>query len=90
MAGGWDADAIAGRMEEAIERAEEAAQDRARQEIVSSDERFRLDREESHRLSRVRIENQLARATNPTHRAMLERALEALATQKEDANQKSV
>lgn len=90
MAGGWDADAIAGRMEEAIERAEEAAQDRARQEIVSSDERFRLDREESHRLSRVRIENQLARATNPMHRAMLERALEALATQKEDANQKSV
>ena len=39
------------------------------------EERERKAHEESVRLSRARIEEQLGRATNPAHRAMLERAL---------------
>ncbi len=90
MAGGWDADAIAGRMEEAIERAEEAARDRARQASAPPADRSLLEREESIRLSRVRIENQLAQATNPTHKAMLERALRALTDQSDRPGGESV
>jgi hypothetical protein len=76
---GWDGDALAGSMEEALERQQEAAEARrARRDTSSPEERERLAKEESARLSRARIEEQLKRATNPTHRAMLERALAAL------------
>ena len=76
---GWDGDALAGSMEEALERQQEAAEARrARKDAASPDERARQARRESLRLSRARIEEQLGRATNPAHRAMLERALEAL------------
>ena len=77
---GWDGDALAGSMEEALERQQEAAEARrARKDTSSSaQERERQAREESVRLSRVRVEEQLGRATNPAHRAMLERALSAL------------
>ena len=76
---GWDGDALAGSMEEALERQQAAAEERrARKDTSSPRERERKAREESLRLSRVRIEEQLARATNPAHRAMLERALKAL------------
>lgn len=76
---GWDGDALAGSMEEALERQQEAAEARrARREVSSTEERERKAQEESVRLSRARIEEQLARATNPAHRAMLERALSAL------------
>jgi hypothetical protein len=77
---GWDGDALAGSMEEALERQQEAAEARrAQKENKSSpEERERKAREESVRLSRARIEEQLGRATNPAHRAMLERALHAL------------
>jgi hypothetical protein len=76
---GWDGDALAGSMEEALERQQEAAEARRAQKDKSSpEEREHKAREESMRLSRARIEEQLGRATNPAHRAMLERALHAL------------
>lgn len=79
---GWDGDALAGSMEEAIERQQEAAEARrARKDTSSQGERERKAQEESVRLSRARIEEQLGRATNPAHRAMLERALQALEPQ---------
>ena len=76
---GWDGDALAGSMEEALERQQEAAEARrARRDKSSPEDRERKAREESVRLSRARIEEQLLRARNPAHRAMLERALKAL------------
>lgn len=76
---GWDGDALAGSMEQALERQQEAAEARrARKEKTSPQELERRARGESDRLSRARIEEQLKRATNPAHRAMLERALLAL------------
>ena len=78
---GWDGDALAGSMEEALERQHEVAEARrAAKDRSSPEERERKAREESVRLSRARIEDQLARATNPSYRAMLERALKALDT----------
>lgn len=76
---GWDGDALAGSMEEALERQQEAAEARrARKDLSSPEDRERKDKEESLRLSKARIEEQLGKATNPAHRAMLERALSAL------------
>ena len=77
---GWDGDDLAGSMEEALERQQEAAEARRarRKEQTSPEERERKAREESDRLNRARLEEQLGRATNPAHRAMLERALKAL------------
>jgi hypothetical protein len=69
-------------MEEALERQQQAAEARrARKETSSPEERERQAREESVRLSRARFEDQLQKATNPSHRAMLERALKALETE---------
>jgi hypothetical protein len=63
-------------MEEALERQQEAAEARrARKEQSSPEDRERKVKEESLRLSRARIEEQPGRMTNPTHQAMLERAL---------------
>ena len=79
MMAGWDGDALAGSMEEALERQQEAAEARrAKKDTSSQEERERKAREESVRLSRARLEEQLGRATNPAHRSMLERALSAL------------
>ncbi len=76
---GWDGDALAESMEQALERQQEAAEARrARKEQLSPEELERRAREESVRLSRARLEEQLSRATNPAHRAMLERALKSL------------
>lgn len=76
---GWDGDALAGSMEEALERQQEAAEARrARREASSPEDREQKAREESVRLAKARITEQLGRATNPAHRAMLERALSAL------------
>lgn len=76
---GWDGDALAESMEQALERQQEAAEARrARREQTSPEERDRKAQEESLRLSRARLEEQLSRATNPAHRTMLERALKAL------------
>jgi hypothetical protein len=66
-------------MEDALERQQEAAEARRAQKDTSSpEERGRKAAAESVRLSRARVEEQLGRATSPAHRAMLERALEAL------------
>lgn len=76
---GWDGDALAESMEEALERQQEAAEARrARKEPSSQEGRDRRAREESVRLSRARLEEQLVSATNPAHRTMLERALKSL------------
>lgn len=76
----WDGDALAGSMEEAMERQQEAAEERrrARANPSSTEERERLARQESIRLSRARIEEQLRNVTSPVRRTMLERALSAL------------
>lgn len=82
---GWDGDALAGSMEEALERQQEAAEARrARKEQLSPEERERKAKEESLRLSKARIEEQLERATNPAHRAMLEQALKSLESKTEN------
>lgn len=76
---GWDGDALAESMEQALERQQETAEARrARKEQTSPEERDRKARDESARLSRARLEQQLSRATNPAHRSMLERALKSL------------
>jgi len=79
---GWDGDALAESMEQALERQQEAAEARrARREQATPEGLERKARDESVRLSRARLEEQLARATNPAHRAMLERALKSLETE---------
>jgi hypothetical protein len=78
MAGGWDGDALAGQMEDALERQQQAAEARLRKNSSTPEEREREARLESLRLSKARIQDQLGRATNPAHRAMLERALQSL------------
>ena len=76
---GWDGDALAESMEQALERQQEAAEARrARKEQTSPEDRGRKARDESIRLSKARLEDQLSRATNPAHRTMLERALKSL------------
>ncbi len=78
---GWDGDGLAGSMEDALERQQEAAQARrlaARKDTSSAEDRERQLREESARLSRARLEEQLERASHPAYRAMIERALNAL------------
>lgn len=76
---GWDGDALAESLEQALERQQEAVEARrARREQSTPVEREHRAREESLRLSRARLEEQLRRATSPAHRAMLERALKAL------------
>ena len=83
---GWDGDALAESMEQALERQQEAAEARrARREQSSPEERDRKARDESVRLSRARLEDQLSRATNPAHRTMLERALKALEAEGSEA-----
>ncbi|MEA2175945.1 MAG: hypothetical protein QOD00_3537 [Blastocatellia bacterium] len=81
MAGGWDGDALAGQMEDALERQQAAAEARTRRDNTSPEERARQSRLESLRLSKARILDQLERATNPAYRATLERALQALESQ---------
>ena len=77
---GWDGDDLAGSMEEALERQQERAEARLAQKtnMLSTEERERKARFESVKLSRARIEEQLARAVYPAHRTMLERALASL------------
>lgn len=85
---GWDGDALAESMEQALERQQEAVEARrhARKEHSSQEERDRKTRDESARLSRARLEEQLSRATNPAHRKMLESALKSLEAQAAEAD----
>ena len=75
---GWDGDDLAGQMEEAFERQQEAAGARANRGTSSVEERARSAKFESLRLSRSRIMTQLEAATNPAHRATLESALKSI------------
>ena len=76
---GWDGDALAESMEQALERQQEAADARrhARREQTSQEVRDQRAKDESRRLSKARLEDQLSRATSPAHRTMLERALKS-------------
>ncbi len=74
---GWDGDALAGSMEKALGRQQEEAEARrARKDTSSPEDREGKARDDSVRLSRARLAEQLGRATNPAHRAMLERTLD--------------
>ena len=74
----WDGDALAEQMEEALERQQAAADARANRHLSTPAERARSAEFESLRVSRSRIMTQLSNATNPAHRAVLDRALRAI------------
>jgi hypothetical protein len=74
MARGWESKAV----EDQIEEAEKRALKRAVNDDLTPEERVRLNRLESLRLSRARTLTQLEQATRPPHRAMLQRTLQAL------------
>jgi hypothetical protein len=57
---------------------EEAARGRPKAEPLSAEEKARLTRRVSLELARTRVVTDLARATRPAHRTMLEQAIEAL------------
>ena len=74
----WDADALAEQMEDVFERQQAAADARAHTGTSTVEERARSAQFESLRVSRSRIMTQLSGATNPSHRAVLERALKSI------------
>lgn len=74
MARGWESKAVADQME----AAEERERRRQQPDDLSPEERSRLERLESLRLSRARTLNQLEHATRRAHREMLQRTLSAL------------
>ena len=75
---GWDGDDLAGQAEDAIERLQALADAKANATRLTPEQRVRQAELESLRLSRSRIASQLANATNPAHRKMLESALAAI------------
>ncbi|MDT5122568.1 MAG: hypothetical protein QOC96_2050 [Acidobacteriota bacterium] len=82
MARGWESKAVEDQIEEASKRAlkKSAADD------LTPEQRARLDRLESLRLSRARTLTQLERATRPAHREMLQRTLRALEAEIDELN----
>jgi hypothetical protein len=74
----WDGDALAGQMEEILERQQTIADARAAKGGSTAEERGRSAQFESMRVSRSRIMTQLSVATNPSHRSVLERALQSI------------
>lgn len=74
----WDGDDLAGRAEEALEQKQAAEEERKLRRANPQTISGQATEDESIRLSRARVLDQLSRATNPAHRAMLERALRAL------------
>ena len=86
----WDGDALAGQMEEAFERQQLVADARAVRGTSTPNERARSAQFESLRASRSRIMTQLSGATNPSHRTVLERALQSINDQmaEDEANAK--
>ena len=75
---GWDGDALAGQTEQIFERQQAVADARALRGTSTPEERARSAQFESLRVSRSRIMTQLSGATNPSHRAVLERALQSI------------
>ena len=80
MAIGWGKS-----FEEQVEEANQRASEKKAPRIPSAD-RVRLQRLESLELSRSRIEQQLERAVQPAHRAMLMKALQAIEKESEAVN----
>jgi len=74
----WDGDALAGQMEEVLERQQIAADARAVRGTSTVNERARSAKFESLRVSRSRLMTQLEAATNPSHRTALERGLKSI------------
>jgi hypothetical protein len=69
--------------EEQVEEANQrASQERAPR--VSQEDRVRLQRLESLKLSRSRVEQQLGKAVHPAHREMLMKALQAIEKEAEE------
>ena len=62
---------------------EEAARGRSRAEPLTDEEKARMTRRASLELARTRASSDLARATRPAHKAMLEQAIKALDDQLE-------
>ena len=79
MAIGWGKS-----FEEQVEEANQRASEQ-RQPRIPADERVRLQRLDSLQLSRSRVEQQLEKAVQPAHRAMLMRALQAIEEEAEEA-----
>ena len=78
MAIGWGK-SFEEQVEEASQRASEVRPPR-----VDLEERARLQRLESLKLSRSRVEQQLEKAVQPAHRAMLMKALQAIEKEAEE------
>jgi len=82
MAIGWGK-SYEEQMEEASQRASEKRVPR-----VPMEERARVQRIQSLKLSRSRVEDQLSKATRPAHREMLMKALQAIEEEAEEIAQK--
>lgn len=81
MARGWESKNVS----DQIEAAEEAQRDEThRPAYLSTEQRARIERIESLKLSRLRTLAQLERATNPSYREMLLRTLAAVESELED------
>jgi len=78
MAIGWGK-SYEEQMEEASQRASEKRTPR-----VPMEERVRVQRIQSLKLSRARVEDQLSKATRPAHREMLMKALQAIEEEAEE------
>ncbi len=78
---GWDGDALAGQMEEALERQQMVADARKVRGTSTPNERARSAQFESLRSSRSRIMTQLSLTTNPAYRTVLERGLKSITDQ---------
>jgi vacuolar-type H+-ATPase subunit E/Vma4 len=84
MAIGWGK-SYEEQMEEANQRASDAR--RQRQPRLPEEDRTRLQRLESLKLSRSRVLAQLERASLPAHRQMLMKALQALEKETDELSQ---
>jgi len=83
MAIGWGKS-----FEEQVEEANQRASEQ-RAPRIALEARARLQRIESLKLSRSRIEQQLEKAVQPAHRAMLMKALQAIENEAETVNSQS-
>jgi hypothetical protein len=77
MARGWESKSVEAQIEEE-DRAYEAGRKQASDRSNEQDQKL-----ESLRMSRARVEEQLARAVHPAHREMLMKALQAIEKQVE-------
>lgn len=72
-----------------MEEAEKRALKQSKLDEMTPEQRLRLDRLESLRLSRARTLDQLEQARRPAHRAMLQRTLRAVEAEMEELDVKS-